>query len=647
MTALDLTPALPAERWLELAHSDHRLAAEIAIQALARLAVAQNDWTRVDPLIDLERPTGMVLATWAADVLNHRPAADRLLARAIAHGPEMLAMALRPLERLGLTDLRARLTREHAELYGAAFAIEIPSTEVAMLRRGASIDIVVRMAKPSNAALEPFDRSSGGDLAVLRTVADVLGEDLLPAALVDALRRRDPDATAAQLRALAETPSPFPADRRAEHASRLALAKGFADLLRQSEPRREKFDRAAALALPHAVLAAALARGGSRAALAGRIFGDTPVWTLADRCDNDTAAALARIDPEGRPSLAAALLDGACAWSLEALAPTVLRACAARTLRWVFETMPLALRLEPALLAALPPPETITEGEAALLTSLPSRAAAARSAELVDTPRYGIRALQGVLACAFPTPELLARSQRASGLSHAELTERLELLTVLGAPPLALDPARTILHCRCGHLWNMGPEGLVDYGAVWPDPPLPCPACHRPGDAVAWLSGEALPPLKWASPEYPAASTPRLELEKFEAEADPVAAADLLDLAGESARADALLAQVPDDGRKAYPDALARILLRRGRLEEAFELCTAALADAGELLFLDDDALADVRTALALSAARLGRPVPSATAPPPAAIPALPHDVGRNAPCPCGSGKKYKRCHGS
>jgi len=25
----------------------------------------------------------------------------------------------------------------------------------------------------------------------------------------------------------------------------------------------------------------------------------------------------------------------------------------------------------------------------------------------------------------------------------------------------------------------------------------------------------------------------------------------------------------------------------------------------------------------------------------------LPAKVGRNAPCPCGSGRKYKRCHGA
>ena len=27
--------------------------------------------------------------------------------------------------------------------------------------------------------------------------------------------------------------------------------------------------------------------------------------------------------------------------------------------------------------------------------------------------------------------------------------------------------------------------------------------------------------------------------------------------------------------------------------------------------------------------------------------PAVPQKIGRNDPCPCGSGKKYKKCHGA
>ena len=36
-----------------------------------------------------------------------------------------------------------------------------------------------------------------------------------------------------------------------------------------------------------------------------------------------------------------------------------------------------------------------------------------------------------------------------------------------------------------------------------------------------------------------------------------------------------------------------------------------------------------------------------ATAVTTAARPAAPTKVGRNEPCPCGSGKKYKKCHGA
>jgi preprotein translocase subunit SecA len=36
----------------------------------------------------------------------------------------------------------------------------------------------------------------------------------------------------------------------------------------------------------------------------------------------------------------------------------------------------------------------------------------------------------------------------------------------------------------------------------------------------------------------------------------------------------------------------------------------------------------------------------SAEAVPERPMPAVSHKVGRNEPCPCGSGKKYKQCHG-
>ena len=37
----------------------------------------------------------------------------------------------------------------------------------------------------------------------------------------------------------------------------------------------------------------------------------------------------------------------------------------------------------------------------------------------------------------------------------------------------------------------------------------------------------------------------------------------------------------------------------------------------------------------------------AASANPPSPRPSAPAKVGRNDPCPCGSGKKYKKCHGA
>ena len=42
-----------------------------------------------------------------------------------------------------------------------------------------------------------------------------------------------------------------------------------------------------------------------------------------------------------------------------------------------------------------------------------------------------------------------------------------------------------------------------------------------------------------------------------------------------------------------------------------------------------------------------GKPIARRAASSPGGGPATPRKVGRNAPCPCGSGKKYKRCHGA
>ena len=46
------------------------------------------------------------------------------------------------------------------------------------------------------------------------------------------------------------------------------------------------------------------------------------------------------------------------------------------------------------------------------------------------------------------------------------------------------------------------------------------------------------------------------------------------------------------------------------------------------------------------AAAQSARPARRASGPPDPADPSSWGKVARNAPCPCGSGKKYKHCHG-
>ncbi len=64
---------------------------------------------------------------------------------------------------------------------------------------------------------------------------------------------------------------------------------------------------------------------------------------------------------------------------------------------------------------------------------------------------------------------------------------------------------------------------------------------------------------------------------------------------------------------------------------------------------LEDEPEPDaVRTGLGPTATRGGRSVPAAAAPPAGPAPGAEFEnVGRNDPCPCGSGKKFKKCHGA
>ena len=87
---------------------------------------------------------------------------------------------------------------------------------------------------------------------------------------------------------------------------------------------------------------------------------------------------------------------------------------------------------------------------------------------------------------------------------------------------------------------------------------------------------------------------------------------------------------------------------RYARLMRALQ---AQHAEMGSVLSGDGSEPAALQAAIAAAAARAG---PRAMPPPPLASPAADapfvrgeRKVGRNEPCPCGSGKKYKHCHGA
>jgi preprotein translocase subunit SecA len=73
------------------------------------------------------------------------------------------------------------------------------------------------------------------------------------------------------------------------------------------------------------------------------------------------------------------------------------------------------------------------------------------------------------------------------------------------------------------------------------------------------------------------------------------------------------------------------------------QVAAAEAAETQALQATGTDHVRPVRAAAVASSAAPSRPVVAASNPGP---PASWGKVPRNAPCPCGSGKKYKHCHG-
>jgi preprotein translocase subunit SecA len=97
-----------------------------------------------------------------------------------------------------------------------------------------------------------------------------------------------------------------------------------------------------------------------------------------------------------------------------------------------------------------------------------------------------------------------------------------------------------------------------------------------------------------------------------------------------------LFAQMLDNIKAEVTRILARIHIRSEEEVAAMEAEQQRQAMAKRLQFQHAEA----------SAMGGDEPAPGAAAPPPAPAMREGPKIGRNDPCPCGSGKKYKQCHG-
>jgi hypothetical protein len=75
---------------------------------------------------------------------------------------------------------------------------------------------------------------------------------------------------------------------------------------------------------------------------------------------------------------------------------------------------------------------------------------------------------------------------------------------------------------------------------------------------------------------------------------------------------------------------------------------TTVLGPKGQpLLIVSGGFMAGSESAISIEVKQSKQPSVGSQALPPTAHPFPKHKIGRNDPCPCGSGKKYKRCHGT
>lgn len=642
-------PATSAERWLELAHHPSEDVARHACLGLAKLALFEGAWSQADPLLDLDQPEALPAALRVAAVLGAQEAIPRLRAR-LEQAPVTEAVGLlRTLDGLG-DDARTSLSPERLEALEVA-AFDTPAFVLAREGRPAELVASAVVTEISDRHRSLLERV-GGTSHELVLLASVAGEGSLTAADVEAWRRRDPVAIADAIARLAEPDGAvLPRDAR-EVSLRRSIALACRETILETNPRRTRLDELAIAGFVQGLHLRARARRDAASAVVLALLGDARVWETCPEPDDDAVRLVSRLAGAGGSHRAReALVACALGWRLDAFAGEVVAAARAGSLLWGFVHGSLATRLEAPLLSALGD-EVGGDGTLSLLAQLVSTEAEARVVPLASVSDIGVRVYLPLLVRSFPTVRVLDAVRRAPPLDEVELRRRVTLLSELDTSLSSLDATSPSLLCQaCGAMWNVEASSLAQVGrALVPEPAVACPGCGVSGWAVG--ADPTVPARPWrALPSFEPHESPRHALARLrdDTDADPLDLTETLLLCGEPEEAISMLQFVSPQARLLQAPRAAQLMLRLGLPRAAKDTVVAALRWDDAWAAWQGDDLKAFDAALRDACARLDEPVPDLEVSPPTvdAVPMSAGKVGRNEPCPCGSGKKYKRCHGA
>lgn len=650
--ASDLKAAVTAQRWLELTRHPSEEMANLACWGLARLATFENDWAVADALLDLEGPEPLAAAIRTASVLDAKAAIPRLRARLELASPQLAVGILRTLDTLG-DDARLSLSAERIEEIDKA-AFDTRLFNLVRENRPAELIASAAVTETTDRWKSLLDRK-GGTSEDLTLLASIAGDGSLTPEDVEAWRRRDVVALTRAIDRLTEFDvAQVPARDVREVELRRAVALACRETIAETQPRRAELDAFAAAGLIHATMARSRSRPDAFAALALAFLGDARVWETTRKPTPEALEALRTLAARTSPRAREAVVACALGWRLPEFANDVVTAAQGGSLLWGFVHAQLATRIEASLLAAL---DEVSESDVtfSLVSQLASTESEERIIALAATEELATRLYLPLAVKAFPTPRVLDAVRRAPPLGDIELRRRFQLLVELDPLLASLDLEAAALFCHdCGAIWNVAAESLAQVGRVLvPDPAVACPGCGLSGSATGADPTQA--PRQWrVQPTFEPFESPRMALDRFAQ--DPTEnAVDLVEtllLCGEGEQAVAALQLVSFEDRLAQAPRLGRLLLALEQPNAAKEVLVAALTHADAWAVWSEEDVARLGTALAEACASLGEEVP-VIEPPTPEVPGLQDvsipsaKVGRNEPCPCGSGKKYKKCHGA